>query len=434
MPLVYPPLELSRHQEPTTEVKQQTRAAVGRRMAELTALAQRRNLFLPIEIMGMIFDYYVHLYNQLPEKLLLVCRTWHVLALSQPTLWTNLDPFRQFNLTIIRPWAGTFLQSRIARSNPAPLKVDFARLRSDMRPSVVRKVAAIPTFLSRIQELVINRELDLDFIAGDQPMLKSLTISNCHPWDKVTEKLTGKILATLCLLWTDRAPTLPNSLLQRLQTLNVTLPNNARHSEGLHEYWTMIQRCTTLRTLHIHETHGNAAALFHPSVQHLSLVYPNYECPVYALEEVRMPRLQHVVIDTLCPNALMQLKLVETPVKSLHFKCRAPIWNIDTAVDISWVDSAVHFLRSSPVFEKLETSIPSNLVSGLIEAFEKDTGLCTGLNVFLVNNPMGMEYVGWDGRRDIEAKFAPLRGRAATFINMRKSSTLTHSFSHILQK
>ncbi len=433
MPLVYPPLELSRHQEPTTEVKQRTRAAVGRRMAELTVLAQRRNLFLPIEIMGMIFDFYVHLYNQLPEKLLLVCRTWHVLALSQPTLWTNLDPVFQFNLMIIRRWAGTFLQSRIARSNPAPLKVNFfARLTTDMTPSVVNKIAAIPTFLSRIQELVINRELDLNFIAGNQPLLKSLTIFNCHPWDKLTEKLTGKIITTLCLLWTDRAPTLPNSLLQRLQTLNVTLPRNTTNSVGLHEYWTMIQQCTTLRTLHISETHGNAAALFHPSVQHLSLVYPDCEYSVYALEEVRMPRLQDVVIDALYPNALMQLKLVGTPVKSLHLKCR-PVWDIDTAVDISWVDSAVHFLRSTPVLEKLETSIPSNLVSGLIEAFEKDAGLCTELNVFHVNNPMGMERVGSDGKRAIEAKFAPLRSRAATFINMRRSSTLTHSFSYILQ-
>ena len=434
MRLVYPPLELSRHQEPTTEVKQRTRAAVGRRMAELMALAQQRNLFLPIEIMAMIFDYYVHLYKQLPERLLLVCRTWHVLALTQPTLWTNLDPVGQFNLTIIRPWAGTFLQSRIARSNPAPLKVNFyARLRTDMTPSVVKKVAAIPTFLSRIQELVINRELDMEFLSSDQPLLKSLTISNCHPWNKITEKLTGKILTTLCLLWTDRAPPLPDSLLQRLQTLNVTLPNNRLNSEGLHEYWTMFQKSTTLRTLHISETHGSAAALFHPSVQHLSLVYPDCEYLVYALEEVRMPRLQDIVIDALYPNALMQLKLVETPVKSLHLKCR-PVWNIDTAVDISWVRSAVHFLRSTPVLEKLETSIPSNLVSGLLEAFEKDAGLCTELNVFLVNNPMGIERVGLDGKRAIEAKFASLRSRAATFINMRQSSTFTHSFSHILQK
>ena len=82
---------------------------------------------LPPELMGMIFNFYDHLYEQLPERLLHVCRASHVLALSQPTLWTNLDPLDQFGHRIVRPWAGTYLQSRIARSNPAPLKVDFRR-------------------------------------------------------------------------------------------------------------------------------------------------------------------------------------------------------------------------------------------------------------------------------------------------------------------
>ena len=70
---------------------QGTRAIVRHMKAEFEELGQRRNLPLPPELIGMIFDFYVHLYRQLPEKLLLVCRTWHVLALSQPTLWTNLD-------------------------------------------------------------------------------------------------------------------------------------------------------------------------------------------------------------------------------------------------------------------------------------------------------------------------------------------------------
>ena len=426
MPLVYSPLKLSRHQEPSTEVNQlpRTRAAVGRRMADLMALAQQRNLLLPIEIMAMIFDYYVHLYRQLPEKLLLVCRTWHVLALSQPMLWTNLDPLSQFNLTIIRPWAGTYLQCRIARSNPVPLKVDFARLKTDMTPSVVKKVAAIPTLLSRIQELAINRDLDMIFLAGNQPLLKSLTICNCHPWDKLAENLTGKELTTLCLFWTDKPPPLPDSCLRRLQTLEVTLPRNP---EGLHEYWTMIQKSTTLRTLHISLTHGNAPVLFHSSIQHLSIAYPDYQHSEYSLEGVRMPRLREVVIDVPHPKELRKLKLVETPVKSLHLKCKSPVWDIDAAVDISWVDSAVHLLHSTPSLEKLEISIPSNLVSGLLEAFEQDTSLCTGLNVFLINNPIGMEYVGSDGKRNIEAKFAQLRGRVATFINMRQSGTLAPS-------
>jgi hypothetical protein len=173
------PQELSHRQELSSKIErlQGTRAAVLRMKAELEKLAQRRNLPLPPELMGMIFDFYVHLYGQLPEKLLLVCRTWHVLALSQPTLWTNLDPLDQFGHRIVRPWAGTFLQSRIARSNPAPLKVDFTRLSWDMTPRLREKVASIPTFRPRIQELVISRAIDRTYLVGPQPLLKSLTIT-----------------------------------------------------------------------------------------------------------------------------------------------------------------------------------------------------------------------------------------------------------------
>jgi len=64
--------------------------------AELEELGQRRNIPLPPELMGIIFDFYVHQCGHLPERLLLVCHAWHVLALSRPTLWTNLDPLDQF--------------------------------------------------------------------------------------------------------------------------------------------------------------------------------------------------------------------------------------------------------------------------------------------------------------------------------------------------
>jgi len=429
---VYSPLELSRHREPSTEAQQPqgTRTAV-RRMMEL---AQRRNLFLPIELMGIIFDYYVHFYGQLPEKLLLVCRTWYVLALSQPTLWTNIDPRGQFKLTVVKPWVGTFLQSRIARSNPAPLKVDFTNLRKDMTPNVAKKVAAIPTFLFRIQELVISRVLDMNFLAGDQPLLKSLTIFNYPPGEEIIAKLLGKKLTALRLRWVDKPPTLPDSLLQRLKTLEVTLPQNP---EGLHEYWTMIKKSTTLHTLHISPTYGNAPALFHPTVQHLSIIYPAFQCkPIdseYSLREVRMPRLQDIVIDTLQPEALMQLKLVETPVMSLHLKRRPPIWGAGATLDTSWVNSAVHLLRSTPALEKLEISASSSLVSGLLGAFEEDAGLCTELNVFLINDLAEMQNMRWDDKKNSKTIFAQLRGTVATFMNKRQSRRMAHSFSKCSQ-
>ena len=78
------PLDLSRHEELSTAIKLRrgTRSARCRLEAELETSEQRRNLPLPHELMGMIFNFYVHLYGQIPERLLLVCRAWHVLALS----------------------------------------------------------------------------------------------------------------------------------------------------------------------------------------------------------------------------------------------------------------------------------------------------------------------------------------------------------------
>ena len=78
--------------------------------AQKAELARRKSLPLPPELIGECFAFYVHLYRQLPEKLLLVCRTWHVLAI----LWTNLDPLEQFSFVIAI--VGKYLSSISHRS------------------------------------------------------------------------------------------------------------------------------------------------------------------------------------------------------------------------------------------------------------------------------------------------------------------------------
>lgn len=94
-----------------------------------------RSLLLDPELMGVTFGYCVHLYVQLPDTLPM-CRTWYVLALYQPTLGTNLDPLNQFGLSTMRPWAGTFIQSRIARSSSVPQNTHFSRICSTMTSKV----------------------------------------------------------------------------------------------------------------------------------------------------------------------------------------------------------------------------------------------------------------------------------------------------------
>jgi len=377
--------------------------------------------------MGMIFDFYVHLYGQLPEKLLLVCRSWNVLALSQPTLWTNLDPLGQFGLRIVQPWAGTFLQSRIARSNPAPLKVDFTALSWDMPLVTVKKVASTPTFRPRIQELVISRAMDMSYLVGPQPLLKSLTIGGNypHPLDKIIAnpvmfKLDEKKLTTLRLFTPPKLSVWPDSLLQRIQTLEVRVTGDPG---AHHEYWTIIQKSTTLRALHITPNYGCNPTLSHPSVRQLSLIYFQWWTSLQmSLEEVRMPRLRDLHIDTANVSPFMQLKLVETPVLSLRLICRPhgaygeKCWPFG----VSWVEGIVHFLHSTPHLQKMEISAPPSLVLDLMECFEKDKSLCAELNSFVVLEPMGVATEGHD-KSTMEAKLDQLRCKAAAFLEERPS-------------
>ena len=432
MPPYSPPtqLQLSRRQELNTNIEQRqgTRAAVRRMKTEFEELGQRSNLPLPPELLGMIFDFYVHLYRQLPEKLLFVCRTWHVLALSQPTLWTKLDPRGQFGLFVVRPWAGTFLQSRIARSKPVPLKVDFTSLSLDMTPEVVKKVVAIPTFRSRIQELIISRADDLDFLVGDQPLLRSLTIRGNDPLERLITSpkqfnLAEKKIIALRLDSSPKLPIWPDSLLQRLQTLEVTLSHEPQVQS---EFWAIIQKSNTLRTLHITLTYGSPPVLSHPSVQRLSIAYPYSwdDSQSHSLEELRLPHLQELTIHTWAPKPLMNLKLVETPVLSLRLICK-PRWSygdIDPAVDSSWVDGVVCLLRSTFRLKRMEISAPSSLVSGVLQTVEKDGSLCPELNALIVNGPTGTGTVKGDDKRNLEAKFDQLRDKVATFMDERQSS------------
>lgn len=421
-------LQLSRRQELTAKIKRLdgTREAVRRMKAELEVLEQRSTLPLPPELMGMIFDFYVHFHKQLPEELLLVCRSWHVLALSQPTLWTNLDPRGQFQLPIVQPWAGTFLQSRIDRSKPVPLKVDFTSLSLDMPPEVVRKVAAIPTLRYRIQELVISRADDLHYLIGDQPMLRSLTIKGSDPLEQLIARaeefnLPEKNLTTLRLDTLPKLPTLPDSLLQRLQTLEVALTHE---HQVHHKYWAIIQRSTTIHTLHITLSCGSPPSLSHPTVQHLSIFSWNIG-EIQALEELRLPRLQDLTIHALNPKPLMHLKFVETPVLSLRLILCQSRWsygNIDPAVGSPWIDGVVCLLRSTPRLKKFEISAPSGLVSGVLEILEKDGNMCSELKVFIINGPTGTGTVKGDDKRNIEAKFDQLRDKVATLMDQRQSN------------
>ena len=415
------PHELSRLEELKTKIKlyQGTRSARRRLEAELEKSEQRNNLPLPNELMGIIFDFYVHLYGQIPERLLLVCHAWHVLALSQPALWTNLDPVGPFSLRIVRPWAGTFLQSRILRSNPAPLKVDFSQWSHSTRLKDTKRIAGIHTFRSRIQELVIASAQELQYLIGSQPLLKHLSIrGQWYALDALSKNpapymLSEKTITTMCLKCPQEMHIWPDSLLRRLQTLEVTL--RGTHG-GDHECWSMVQKSVALLTLHVNIHFMSAPPLSHASCRSLTIAYRD---SLGSVEEVRMPRLQELTIVTYGSNALMRLTLVDTPVSSLRLTCEGgPFDNIYQAGRTSWVGGAIRLLRSTPRLERLGISAPFNLIESLSEAIAEDSNLCMELDTFIVERPMGIEEKWY--AKDVEANFEQLTSKISALMNQRR--------------
>jgi hypothetical protein len=236
-------------------------------------------------------------------------------------------------------------------------------------------------------------------------------------------KLAEKKLTTLRLFTPPKPSVWPDSLLQRIQTLEFRVTGEAG---AIHEYWAIIQKSTTLRALHITPSCGCNPTLFHPSVQQLSIAYPQcWTSNHFSLEEVRMPRLRALDLNTSDPSPFAQLKLVETPVLSLRLTCRprGPYGDNTLPLVVSWVESILHLLRSTPHLKKIEISAPPSLVLDLIEGFEKDRNLCAELNTFVVFELMGG---ATDDKSTMEAKFDQVRRRAATFMEERPSYMSAH--------
>lgn len=415
------PLELSRRKELSTklELYQGTRSARRKIEAELEELGKRKNLPLPHELMGIIFDFYVNLYGQLPERLLLVCRAWHVLALSWPTLWSNLDPLGSFGLCTIRPWVGIFLQARIARSDPVPLEVDFTSWSRSILFKDAEKIASIHTFRSRIQDLVVTYSQDLFYLVGDQPLLKHLTFGRLQALDDISKypakyKLSEKVLTTLRFKCRPETRIWPESFWPQLQSLEVTVEGRLQACPNCS---AAIQKSIALLTLHITLRYSSVLLLSHASCRNLTILFCDGLC---SLEEVRMPRLQELTIVTYNSDALMRLTLMATPISFLRLTCEL-YGDTDQAVRVSWVGSTIRLLRSTLRLQRFEISAPSDLIAGLLEAFAEDSNLCTELNAFIIHGPTGIESeANGYAQKKVEARFEQLRNNVSAFMDQRR--------------
>jgi len=368
------------------------RGEITKLKAELRLLTARRSLPIPHELLEIIFQYFAHSYGQLPEKLLLVCRTFYLVAINCRALWTNLDATFPFVLrNKLLPWAGTFIQSRVARSNPIPLDIDFTNVRDlEMTDEFARKVAGIPTLLQRCRSVVISRSSELHFFQGFQPLLESLSLeirdsgylSPCTPWEIVGECPNLRSLK-LGTSWGRKD--WPEHLFQQLTQLEIKMPLRKGDNPPYHH--SILPVAIRLRSLTITVDYGVPQPVIHQSLRTLVLVYrlPWVVERANTLGEIVCPELRRLEIQARFRGLFSPIQLRHTQkLLELCLDCRQGILFEHDEEDIlllneRWSGCIVELLRSIGTIKHLELRSMIQVVSGVVERLEADPTLCPDL-------------------------------------------------------
>jgi hypothetical protein len=366
------------------------RGAITKLKAELHLLEARRSLPVPYELLEHIFQYFVHSYGQLPEKLLLICRTFYVVAMGCHALWTGLDPVCQFNLGHHLPrWAGTFIQSRVARSNPAPLDIDFSSVwSSEVTDEFVKKIAGIPTLLQRCRSVIIRHSSDLQFVQGFQPLLESLTIGFQYGHDKSLGRPWGTVgecpsLKSLKLRSFYGCENWPDHLFQQLTHLEIMMPLQKGNNPSFHH--DILPVAMRLRNLTLMVSFGEPHPVIHQSLQSLILVYriPWVMEISNTLGEIVCPELRRLEIQVSLSELLLSIDFRHAhKLSHLSIVCTKGVWYDEddiSVLDMQWSDSIVEFLRSIGTIKHLELDSRIEVVSGLVEKLEADPTLSPDL-------------------------------------------------------
>jgi len=368
------------------------RGAITKLKAELRLLTARRSLPVPHELLELIFQYLVHSYGELPEKLLLVCRTFYLVAINCRALWTDLDPVLPSTLRILLPWAGTFIQSRVACSNPIPLDINFTDVRNlEMTDGFAKKVAGIPTLLQRCRSIVISRSSELHFFQGFQPLLESLSLeirdsgclSLCKPWDSVGECPNLRSLK----LWTCWGrKNWPEHLFQQLTQLEIKMPLRKGDNPPYHH--SILPVTMRLQSLTITVDYGVPQPVIHQSLQTLVLVYrlPWLMESANTLGEIVCPALRRLEIQVRFQGVSLfsKIQLRHTQkLSELCLDCRQGISieheEVVLLLNERWSGCIVELLRSIGTIKHLELKSTIQVVSGVVEKLEADPTLCPDL-------------------------------------------------------
>jgi hypothetical protein len=101
---------------------------------------------LPVELLQIIFQYYLCSDTDLPEIFLFVFHRWHDTAISFPTLWSDIDPTP---LRINPKWQVQFIQARYLHSRPLLLYLD---LRLDLALDSIVDTPTLPVSMSALHD------------------------------------------------------------------------------------------------------------------------------------------------------------------------------------------------------------------------------------------------------------------------------------------
>jgi hypothetical protein len=335
------------------------RGAITKLREELYRLGARRSLPVPHELLEHIFKYLVHSYGHPPDELLFVCRTFYVVAMGCRTIWTGLNPVSQFKLDHLPRWTGTFIQSRVARSNPAPLDIEFADIgSSELTDELAKKIAGIPTLLQRCRSVIIFQLSERHFVEGFQPLLESVTmvVPNDHGLDHLFKQLTH---------------------------LKIEPPLQKGNNPSFHH--RILPVAVRLRSLTLTVALGAPKPVIHQSLQTLVLVYniPWMSQLTNNLGEIVCPELRRLEIKVPFSELLSSIDLCHTHnLSDLRIVCTKGVWYDEddvTVLDEQWSDSIVKVLRSIGTIKRLELKSRIEVVSGLVEKLEADPTLSPDL-------------------------------------------------------
>jgi len=352
---------------------------------------------LPSDILFGVFGQFVHGYRQMPEKLLLVCRDWHIHALF-PRLWVDILPLVS-SIGLPLSCAGTYIQTRVARSDPLPLDLDFTWLAdSSNRLAALKQISEIPGLLPRCRSVVIDCNTTWMLVRGLQPLLQKITMG--ARWDRLDWKLNSTLLPyhTPALRHLNIIYALPKNwnqaVMAQLEILSITV---GYHACNLIEACEFILLAPNIRTLQlkihtgfsfgIWPAHTPPIPVICQHLTHLILIYREEQLdrPCHPFNHIELPNLAHLEVDVLRPRLLAGM-FTATYNNLRTFSIRS--WTEHNPENLS-VDAEVliAYLRRVPQLARLEICATPYTAYDVVLTLEKDITFLPRLQEYLFEYP-----------------------------------------------